>query len=323
MTIGQHEMTTSVSAREAVPPRQVSTRAIWAALGSVYLAWGSTYLAIRFVVQGLPPFLSAGIRFLIAGGLLYAFRRLRGDGRPALQHWRSAAVIGTLLLLGGNGCLVWAEQRVPSGIAALLVGTSPLWMVLIDLLLPGGRRPRLWVLVGVLLGFAGTAVLVGPGQLLGLRGQVDPWGALVLTFAAIFWSIGSLYSRKAALPDSPLLGTSMEMLVGGLALFLLGTCTGEWNRLAWGPQVPQALAGMAYLIVFGSWVGFSAYTWLLRVAPTPLVSTYAYVNPLVAIAVGHLVAGEPVSERVLLAAAMVVGAVALITVLQGKGATRS
>ncbi|MGC8875332.1 MAG: EamA family transporter [Chloroflexia bacterium] len=240
------------SAKESAPVRQAADWAIWTALGSVYLAWGSTYLAIRFVVQGLPPFLSAGLRFLIAGGLLYAFRRSRGDARPTSRQWRSAAVIGALMLLGGNGCLVWAEQRVPSGVAALLVATSPLWMVLIDLLSPRSERPHPLVFVGVLLGFAGTAVLVGPGELLGLRGQVDPWGALVLTFGAIFWSIGSLYSRKAALPDSPLLGTSMEMLVGGLALFLLGTCTGEWNRLVWGPEVPRALAGLGYLVVFGS-----------------------------------------------------------------------
>jgi drug/metabolite transporter (DMT)-like permease len=312
-------MTTSVSAKEAVPLQQAPRWAIWAALGSVYLAWGSTYLAIRFVVLGLPPFLSAGLRFLIAGGLLYAFRRLRGDGRPTRQHWRAATFVGLLMLLGGNGCVVWAEQHVPSGVAALLVATSPVWMVLMDPLFRGSRRPHPLILVGVLLGFAGTVVLVGPGQLLGLQGRVDPWGALLLTLAAIFWSVGSLYSRKAALPDSPLLGTSMEMLVGGLALFLLGTCTGEWNRLAWGPEVPRALGGMAYLIVFGSWIGFSAYTWLLRVAPTPFVSTYAYVNPLVAIVVGHFVGGEALSGRVLLAAAMVLGAVALITALQGRG----
>jgi len=286
---------------------------------AVYIVWGSTYLGIRFVVESLPPWITASFRFLIAGGALYLLRRLRGDARPTWREWRSAATIGACLVLGGNGCVVWAEQRVPSGVTSLLVATAPLWMVLADLILPLGRRPSPWVLVGVLLGLGGAVVLIGPGQLLGSASSVDPKGALVLLMGALFWSAGSLYSRKAILPASPLLGTGMEMLAGGTGLLLLGTVTGEWTRLDAAAAAPQAWAGLAYLVVFGSWVGFSAYTWLLRVAPTPLVSTYAYVNPLVAIVLGYLVLDEALSGRVLVAAAIIIGAVAWITVLQPVG----
>lgn len=302
--------------------RPTSPLAIWAALVTVYLVWGSTYLAIRFVVEGLPPFLSAAARFLVAGAGLFAWRRLRGDPPPQPREWRSAAIIGAFLLVGGNGALVWAEQHVPSGIASVLVATVPLWMVLIDLVLPGGRKPSRWVLLGVLVGLAGIVVLIGPEQFVGHAGEVDLLGAGVVTAAALFWSIGSLYSRQAALPASPLLGTGMEMLTGGAGLLLLGTVTGEWGRLDLAAAPARSWAGLLYLIILGSWVAFTAYTWLLRVAPTPLVATYAYVNPLVAVALGYLLAGEELSPRLLVAAGIIVGAVALITVLRGRNRTR-
>jgi drug/metabolite transporter (DMT)-like permease len=299
-----------------------SSATIWAAMAAVYIVWGSTYLAIRFAVETMPPFLMAGIRFLVAGGVLYAFRRLRGDPAPARFEWRSAAIVGFFLLVGGNGSVVWAEQRVPSGIAALLVGSAPLWMVLLDSLRPGGRRPGGWAVIGVVLGFVGIAILVGPSQLIGIEGDVDLLGAGALTLAAFSWAIGSLYNRSARLPGSPLLGTGMEMLAGGLGLLILGTLTGEWERLDLAAIAPRAWWGLAYLIVFGSWVGFAAYTWLLRVAPTTLVSTYAYVNPLVAIFVGNLLAGEPVTLRILIAAAIIVGSVAVITLTQPASAKK-
>jgi len=293
-----------------------SSAAIWAAMAAVYIVWGSTYLAIRFAVESMPPFLMAGVRFLIAGSVLYAFRRLRGDPPPTRLEWRSAAIVGFFLLVGGNGSVVWAEQRVPSGIAALLVGSAPLWMVLLDSLRPGGRRPGGWAILGVVLGFAGIAILVGPAQLIGIEGSVDLLGAGALTLAAFSWAVGSLYNRGAQLPDSPLLGTGMEMLMGGLGLTLLGTLTGEWSRLDLAAIAPRSWWGLAYLVVFGSWVGFAAYIWLLRVAPTTLVSTYAYVNPLVAIVVGNWLAAEPITLRVLIAAAIIVGSVAVITLTQ-------
>ena len=304
------------SAAPATRERRPSPLAIWAALITLYIVWGSTYLGIRFVVQGLPPFLSAATRFLCAGGALFLLRRLRGDPAPTPRQWRSAGIIGAFLLIGGNGCLVWAEQQVPSGIASLLVATSPLWMVLIDLFIPGSRKPTALILLGVLLGFSGIVVLVGPQQFIGQVGSVDLLSAGVVILGSLFWAIGSLYSRKAELPASPLLGTGMEMLLGGVGLLLVGTVAGDWGRLNLAAVPALSWAALAYLIVVGSWIGFSAYTWLLRVAPTPLVSTYAYVNPLVAVTIGYLLGGEELSTRTFLAAAIIVGAVAMITVLR-------
>ncbi len=291
--------------------RSPSPLAIWAAMISVYIVWGSTYLAIRFAVQTMPPFLMAGVRFLIAGTVLFVFLRWRGEVAPSEREWRSAAIIGLLLLLGGNGGVVWAEQRVASGHTALLVGATPLWMVLIDMLRPGGQRPGGLAITGVLVGFAGVILLIGPWA--GSADRIDPLGAAALILATVCWAIGSLYSRRAALPPSPLLGTSMEMLIGGLGLLTFGTLAGEWSRLNLGAISRESWWGWAYLVVFGSWVGFGSYTWLLRVAPTSLVSTYAYVNPIVAVLIGNWLANEPLTPRTLIAAAIIVGSVALST----------
>ncbi len=291
-----------------------SAVAIWAAMISVYIVWGSTYLAIRFAVQTMPPFLMAACRFLTAGAVVYIWRRMRGDVAPSRQEWRSAATAGIFLLVGGNGVVVWAEQRVVSGVAALLVGAAPLWMILIDALRPGGQRPGWGSVMGVLIGFAGIALLIGPGLISVTAHQVDPVGAMVLMLAALSWSIGSLYSRTAKLPSSPMLGTGMEMLAGGAGLFVVGTLTGEFGRLHLDGISTQSLLSLAYLVVFGSWVGFGAYTWLLRTAPISFVSTYAYVNPVVAVALGHLVAAEPLTPLTLVATAVIVGSVALTKV---------
>jgi drug/metabolite transporter (DMT)-like permease len=297
-------------------PAKATGVSIWAALIAIYIVWGSTYLAIRFAVETMPPFLAAGFRFLIAGAVLYAFRRLRGDPTPLRIEWRSAAIAGLFLLVGGNGGVMWAEQRVASGIASLMIASVPLWMALLDSLRPGGRRPNSWVVVGVLAGFAGILVLIGPAQLIGIEGEVDLLGALVLLLAAFFWAVGSLYNRGARLPDSPLLATGMEMLVGSLGLLILGSVTGEWGQLDIAAISTRSWLGFAFLVVFGSWVGFASYIWLLRVAPTMLVSTYAYVNPLVAILLGSLLAGEELTARVLLAAVFILGSVVLITLKQ-------
>jgi drug/metabolite transporter (DMT)-like permease len=290
---------------------------IWAALIAVYIAWGSTFLAIRFAVETLPPFLMAGARFLIAGSLLYVWRRSAGDTAPARREWSSTAIIGGFLLVGGNGCVVWAEQRVASGIAALVSGASPLFMVLLDALLPHGKRPSWLTVTGVLMGFAGIVLLVVPKEPGGER--LDPWAIAFLLLASFLWSAGSLYARDAHLPSSPLLGTGMEMLAGGAGLTLLGTLTGEWHRLNLAQIAPRSLWGMAYLIVFGSLIGFAAYTWLLRVAPIPLVSTYAYVNPLVAIFIGYILANEPLGQRTLIAAIIIVSSVAVINLARFSG----
>lgn len=299
-----------------VSGKNPSNLAIWGAMLAVYVVWGSTYLAIRFAVETMPPFLMAGVRFLIPGALLYVWQRRAGAPPPTKIEWRSAAIVGGFLLVGGNGLVVWAEQRVVSGIAALLVGSAPLWMVLLDMLRPRGRKPASLAILGVLVGFGGITLLVGPEQLFGATHGVDLIGAGALTLAAFFWAVGSLYSRGAQLPDSPLLGTGMEMLAGSLGLFALGTLTGDWARLDLALITPRSVWSLLYLIVFGSLVGFVAYTWLLRVAPTTLVSTYAYVNPVVAIFMGNWLAGEPLTARILLATTIIVGSVALITVKQ-------
>jgi drug/metabolite transporter (DMT)-like permease len=285
---------------------------IWAALLAVYIVWGLTYLAIRFAVETIPPFLMAGVRFILAGAILYLWRRMSGDPAPRKVEWRSAAIVGGFLLMGGNGMVAWAEQRLVSGIAALLVGSAPLWMVLIDSLRPGGKRPSWQTLLGVLVGFGGIALLVGPGELAGSRHSFDALGVFALTVASFFWAVGSLYSRNAPLPSSPLLGTGMEMLAGGACLVILGTLTGEWGRVSLAAISSASLLGLLYLVLFGSLVGFASYTWLLRNAPTPLVSTYAYVNPLIAIFIGNLLAGEPLTARILTSALVIVSAVALI-----------
>lgn len=297
-------------------PTSPSPIALWSAMISVYIIWGSTYLAIRFAIETLPPFLMAGTRFLIAGTILYQVRRARGDAAPSRGEWRSTAIIGILLLVGGNGGVVWAEQRVASGVAALIVGIAPLWMGLIDLLHPAGRRPGGWAILGLLLGFVGISVLVGPSQIVGQGKNVDLIGAFVLMLAALFWAIGSLYSRQALLPSSPLLWTAMEMLAGGAGLLLLGLLTGELKQLNLAAISLRSLLGMSYLIVFGSWVGLTCYTWLFRVAPTPLVATYAYVNPVVAVLLGYLLGAEPLTLQIIVAATIVVGSVALTTISQ-------
>jgi drug/metabolite transporter (DMT)-like permease len=298
---------------------------IWLAMIVVYITWGSTYLAIRFAVETMPPYLMAGARFLISGLILYIWRRLAGDPAPTRLQWRSSAIVAIFLLIGGNGSVTWAEQRVASGIAALVVGSAPLWMVLIDALVPlsslrGGSQGTSfrqgmagWLTyVGLVLGFLGIVLLIGPFEILGNAQNLDPLGTGVLMLAAASWATGSLYSRGARLPASPLLGSGMEMLVGGAGMLLIGSLIGEWNGLQWAAIRPASLWGLVYLIICGSLMGYVAYTWLLRNAPTPLVSTYAYVNPLIAIFVGNWIAREPLTPRILLASGVIIGAVALI-----------
>lgn len=300
--------------------RPASPAAIWAGMVVLYIVWGSTYLGMRFAIETMPPFLMAAVRFLISGGVLYAWRRLRGDPAPTRSHWKSAAVIGLFLLLGGNGGVVWAEQRIPSGVAALLVGAVPLWFVILDAALRrfAPRRattqalPGWTALLGLAAGLGGILLLISPSDLSGLGEHIDPLGGLVVVLAALSWSAGSLFSRSADLPPSPLLSPAMQMIVGGSALGLLGTLTGEWSRLNIAAISLSSWLGLAYLVVFGSLVGYVTYTWLLRSAPTTLVSTYAYVNPVVAIFMGNLLAAEPVTPRVLIAALIILGSVVLV-----------
>lgn len=289
-------------------------RRMWLALISIYILWGSTYLAIRFAVESLPPFLMAATRFLIAGGILYAALRLSGTPAPKPSTWKPTAIMGLFLLLGGNGLVSWAEQRVVSGVAALMIGSTPLMIALVDWVRPGGARPAPRTLLGILIGFLGIAFLISPTEFFGAGEGVDLIGAGALVCASLSWAIGSVFGRDRSeqLPTSPLLSTSMEMLAGGAGLALLGTLTGEWVQVDFGAVKPEALIGLGYLIIFGSLVAYSAYTWLLRVAPISMVSTYAYVNPLVAVLMGAVFANESLTPRVLGAAVFILGAVALI-----------
>ncbi|MFP4623381.1 MAG: drug/metabolite exporter YedA [Gemmatimonadota bacterium] len=278
------------------------------ALGAVYVIWGSTYLAIRFAVETLPPFLMAGTRFVVAGALLYAWRRAVGFPRPTARQWRAAAVVGALMLLGGNGGVVWAEQWLESGTAALIVATVPFWMVLLDWLRPGGSAPRASVWMGLLVGFAGVAILLGEPRL----GPREVTAGLVILMSTVAWAVGSLYSRTAALP-APLLATAMQMLAGGAFLLLAGLLAGEPGTMDPATFSSRSVLALLYLIVFGSLISYSAYVWLLRVTAPALASTYAYVNPVVAVILGWLLAGERMSPRIVLACLIIVGSVALIT----------
>jgi drug/metabolite transporter (DMT)-like permease len=289
----------------------------WQIVGAfaiIYVIWGSTYLAIRFAIETLPPFLMAGTRFLIAGGVLYAWMRVFGGAaRPSRADWKPTAIVGVLLLLGGNGLVVWSELRIPSGVAALLIGSEPCWVVLFDWLRPGGQRPTGRVVLGLALGVAGMALLVGPDALLG-GGRPDLLGVAAVLIACLSWAAGSVYARYASMPASPFLSTAMQMLAGGAALVVVATVLGEpWHVDFAAFSVRSSLAWL-YLIVFGSLVTYTAYVWLLRVSSPARVSTYAYVNPLIAVLLGWLLADEALTVRMLLAAAVIVGGVVLITV---------
>jgi drug/metabolite transporter (DMT)-like permease len=284
-----------------------------AAFAAVYLVWGSTYLAIRFAVETLPPLLMAGCRFLLAGAIILGFARLhQGKGWPTTREWRTAFISGSLLLLGGNGGVVWAEQRVPSGIAALLVAVVPLWMVLLDWLRPGGHRPRPAVFAGVGLGLVGLFLLVGPDSV--RTGGTDTVGALVLVAASLAWAAGSLYTKFAPRASSGLVEAGSQMLAGGLVLVVAAALVGVPARLDIAQASTRSLLGFAYLVTFGSLIGFTAYFYLLAHTTAAKAATYAYVNPVVALFLGWALGHEPVTRRTVLAAAVILAGVAIITI---------
>ena len=284
-----------------------------AGFGTVYILWGSTYLAIRIGVGTIPPFIMGAVRFLIAGSVLYLVVRPRE--RPTLEQWKSAAIVGVLLLVFGNGAVMWAEQKMPSGIASLVVAVVPLWMVLLDWACRGGKRPTAIVMVGVLLGLAGLAILVNPFA--PSTTTVDRVGVLALLGGSLSWAVGSLYSKHAPHHPKPLVGPAMQMLAGGVGLAIISVVSGELSEFHPGAVSTHSMLAVLYLVTFGSLVGYSVYIWLLRVATPSAVSTYAYVNPVVAVFLGWLILSEPLTPRTLLAAAVIVGAVALIT--RGSG----
>lgn len=286
-----------------------------AALISVYVLWGGTYLGIRLAVATIPPFLMAGTRFLVAGLAVYIVARLAGAERPRREHWRDAGIAGALLLVGGNGLVSWSEQRLPSSIAALLVATVPLWILILGLLGKDRTRPGLITLGSILLGFSGIGLLVLPG---GASGRVDPVGVAVMILASLLWSLGSLYSRRARVPASPLVAVAMQMIVGGALMLGVSGLLGEWARLDLAGVTTRSLMGMAYLILFGSIVAYNAYIWLMKNADPTLVSTYAFVNPIVAVFAGWLIANERLTSNALWATVVIVLSVVLITINKSR-----
>ena len=304
--------------------KRPATRAqVVTAFALVYVIWGSTYLAIRFAIETLPPFLMAGARFVVAGGLLYAWTRRPGaserPARPTRVEWAWGTLVGALLLLMGNGGVVWAERVVPSGVVALLVAVVPIWMVLLDWLRPGGPRPTALVIAGLVTGLVGLVVLVGPESLVG-GGAIDGTGAAVALVGSLAWAAGSILARSERLPRAPLLATAVEMIGGGALMLAAGLLAGEARGFALADVTLRSGLSWAYLVTFGSLIGFTAYIWLLGNVSAARASTYAYVNPVVAVFLGWALANEPLTARTLVAAAVIVAAVALITV--GRGRTK-
>jgi drug/metabolite transporter (DMT)-like permease len=293
------------------PAHAGSSTLILVAFAAVYLIWGSTYLAIRVGVESFPPLLLAGSRHLVFGLVFYPFLRWQTGIRPTLAHWRTATFTGFLLLFVGNGGVCVAEQTVPSGVTALLVATVSLWMVLVDWLRPGGVRPVARVLLGLLLGFAGLALLVGPKDL-GGSARINPVGVAILIVASFAWACGSLYSKHGEMPSSPLLGAAMQSLAGGVTLWIAGLVSGETRTLHLAGVSTRSWIALAYLIFFGSMMGFTAYIYILKHSTATRVSTYAFVNPVVALFLGWLLLGESITLRTILAAAVILAAVLLV-----------
>jgi drug/metabolite transporter (DMT)-like permease len=278
---------------------------------AVYMVWGSTYLAMRIGDESFPPLLLAGTRHLITGLLFYPFFRWKTGIKPTKEHWITASVTGFLLLCVGNGGVCWAELTVPSGVAALLVAMVTLWMVLVDWWRPGGHRPSSRVFIGIILGFAGLTLLVGPSHL-GNSGRIDPWGAGVLAISSFAWASGSIYSKHSPHPSSALLSMSMQCLAGGIALWIGGFVSGEVHNFHLAAISMRSWLAVAYLIVFGSGIGFTAYIYILKNSTAARVATYAFVNPVVALLLGWLFASEELTLRTLLAAAVILGSVILV-----------
>ncbi|WP_310830196.1 EamA family transporter [Paenibacillus pedocola] len=289
------------------------------ALVAVYLFWGGTYLGMKVAIESMPPFLMAGARFFSAGLVLYIISRLTGARRPEFREWSSAAIVGALLLLGGNGMVAWAEQRVSSSVASLIIAAVPVWMMLLGWFGKNGKRPSTGVIAGIVLGFLGIVVLVlQPGQDSAAGKGFDIIGITALLAASISWAAGSMYSRSAKLPGSPLMSTAAQMLTGGVLLIIFSYFTGDWGELEMAGITARSYLAFGYLVLFGSIVGYTAYIWLLKNAEPSLVSTYAFVNPVVAVLLGWLLAGEQLTAGARTAAVIIIAAVVIVTVFRSR-----
>ncbi len=284
--------------------------ALVAAFAAVYVIWGSTYLAIRWGVAEIPPFLMAGGRFVAAGLVFAAWAVRRGAARPTARDWMMTGLVGVLMAAGGNGGVSWALQRVPSGLGALLVSMVPFWVALLDWWRPGGERPPARVVLGLALGFTGVALLVNPAEA-GVARVLDPIGAGAIVVASLLWAAGSVCSRHVPQPHSQALSSGMQMLGGGVVLLALSAATGELRGLDWGAVSPAAFGAWAYVAAFGS-VAYGCYLWLLKASVPAKAATYAYVNPVIALVLGYFLANEALSAWSLGCSAVVVVGVLLV-----------
>ena len=291
---------------------------IWIALIALYIVWGSTYLGIKVAIETIPPFFHAGIRFLISGLILVIWQRNAGQSMPTRKQWISVGIIGTLLLLGGNGLVAWAEQFIPSGIAALIIATVPMFLVIGEAIRPNGVKPTWQGIVGLLIGFVGIFILVGPSELSGSTTKLNTFGVIALLSACLFWATGSMFSKSADLPKSTLMSTGTQMLMGSVSLFIVSVLSGELRGWDISAVSSRSLIGLLYLIFVGSLIGFVSYGWLLQNAPISLVSTYAYVNPIVAVLLGLWILDEPMEPRIWLATGIIIGSVIFINSTRPK-----
>ncbi len=300
---------------EHAPP----TSLVWAAMAAVYIIWSTTYLAIKVVNETLPTLLATSVRFLVAGAVLYAIAIRSGDrvgDRPTRRNWRAATTVAVLLFVCGNAGVAWGERTIPSGLAALVIATLPLWIAVIDRVVFHHRQPPL-VVGGLVLGFVGAGILVQGS----VAGSVDTAGLLVTIGASIAWASGSLYQRRAPLPRRTFVSAGMQMLVAGVILIVLSAVAGEFGRIDTSRFSRASVLAVVYLIVFGSWLGFTSYLWLLRNVRTSLVSTYAYVTPVGAVILGAVVLDEVITARTVVAGLLIVVAVAII--ISAGGAART
>jgi drug/metabolite transporter (DMT)-like permease len=297
---------------EPAHPKHAPRGLVIAAFAAVYLVWGSTYLGIRFAVETLPPFLMGGARFICAGLILYGALRFRGAPRPARGSWGNAAVIGALLIGAGNGGVNWAEQYVSSGKTALIIAGTPLWFALFDWLRPGGSRPSFQTMLGITIGFAGVAILVGARPGSGSE-RSAPSAIAALLAASMAWASGSLYAKYTARPSAVFMNTAQQMITGGVILGLMGLGLGEFTALNWTKITARSGGAFIYLTFVGSLVGFTAYGWLLKATTPARASTYAYVNPVIALLLGWAIGGESLNASMLLAALVIVLGVIVIT----------
>jgi drug/metabolite transporter (DMT)-like permease len=298
-----------ITAKSMAPSRT----SIVLAFAAIYLIWGSTYLGIRVAIETMPPFLMAGMRFAIAGSVLFLVLLVRNPSWPTSVQWRDQAVIGVLLLLGGNAVVSWAELHTPSGITPLILGASPVVLMAMDWIRPGGKRPTKPVAIGMAVGIVGIVLLLGPGGIpAGYRPR--PIDIAALFFSSVSWWIGSLYSKHSKSRTPPLMAAAMQMLIGSSSMLLTGWLLGESGRLHFASVSPRSWLALGYLVVVGSIIAFPVYVWLLEHSTPAKVSTYAYVNPVVALILGWAILGEPLNLRIFAAASVIIGAVVIITI---------